>query len=132
MTLQRIDELPANWSAGIAMGTSFEVGGGNYLGVIATANISNSWRNRNVRSQQANTDLSTLTDDFTTFVTDNNVLVNGLLSFGLDIGEHTIRWTNLYIRDTLKTARLSQGTEFDKGATGFDFISRTPPGSNAS
>lgn len=124
VTLQRIDELPAKWSAGIAMGTSFEVGGGNYLGVIATANISNSWRNRNVRSQQANTDLSTLTDDFTTFVTDNNVLVNGLLSFGLDIGEHTIRWTNLYIRDTLKTARLSQGTEFDKGATGFDFINQ--------
>ena len=121
VTLQRMDELPANWSFGVTAGTSFEIGGGNYLGVIATANISNSWRNRNVRSQAANTDLTELTDDFTTFITDNNVLVNGMLSFGLDIGEHTIRWTNLYIRDTLKTARLEQGTQFDKGATGFDF-----------
>lgn len=121
VTLQRIDELPANFSAGIALGTSFEVGGGNYLGVIATANISNTWRNRTVISQQANTDLSVLTDDFSTFITDNNLLVNGLVSFGLDVGEHTIRWTNLYIRDTLKTARLAQGTQFEKGDTGFDF-----------
>ena len=39
-----------------------------------------------------------------------------MLSFGLDFGENTIRWTNLYIRDTLKTARLSEGFDVTLGS----------------
>lgn len=124
VTLQKISDLPANFSASITGGTSVELGDGTVLGVIATASIKNEWRNRNVRQQAANTDLSVITDDFTNFITDNNVLVNGLLGFGLDFGEHTIRWTNLYIRDTLKTARLEQGTRFELGETGFDFANQ--------
>lgn len=124
VTVQKNNALPANFAASITGGTSFEVGDGDYLGVIATASIKNSWRNRSVHSQQANTDLSVVTDDFTNFITDNNILVNALLGFGLDIGEHQIRWTNLYIRDTLKTARLEQGTSFQLGETGFDFVNQ--------
>ncbi len=124
VTLQRSDTLPANFSASITGGTSIELGGDNYLGIIATASIKNNWRNRNVRSQFATPDLATVTEDFTTFITDNNVLVNGLLSFGLDLGPHTLRWTNLYIRDTLKTARLEQGTNFIFGENGFDFANQ--------
>ncbi|MEL7447368.1 MAG: TonB-dependent receptor plug domain-containing protein, partial [Pseudomonadota bacterium] len=121
VTLQKNDSLPANFSASITGGAAFELGGENYLGVIATASIKNNWRNRTVRSQFATPDLSLVTEDFSTFITDNNVLVNGLLSFGLDLGPHTIRWTNLYIRDTLKTARLEEGTNIELGDTGFDF-----------
>ncbi|MFZ9395577.1 MAG: TonB-dependent receptor domain-containing protein [Erythrobacter sp.] len=124
VTLQKNDVLPANFSGSITGGTSFEVGDDAYLGIIATASIKNNWRNRSVRSQQANTDLSVLTEDFNTFITDNNVLVNGLLGVGLDFGEHTIRWTNLYIRDTLKTARLELGTKFELGESGFDFANQ--------
>ncbi len=124
VTLQRDNNLPANFSGSITGGTSFEVGDGTYLGILATASIKNGWRNRNVRSQQATTDLSLVTEDFTTFITDNNVLVNGLLGIGLDFGENTIRWTNLYIRDTLKTARLGLGTNFELGETGFDFANQ--------
>ncbi|OGS52557.1 MAG: TonB-dependent receptor, partial [Erythrobacter sp. RIFCSPHIGHO2_12_FULL_63_10] len=124
VTLQKISDLPANFSASVTGGTSVELGGGTVLGVIATASIKNEWRNRSVRRQAANTDLSVITDDFTNFITDNNVLVNGLLGFGLDFGEHTIRWTNLYIRDTLKTARLEEGTRFELGETGFDFANQ--------
>ena len=124
VTLQKDNTLPANFSGSITGGTSFEVGDGTYLGILATASIKNNWRNRNVRSQQASTDLATITDDFTTFITDNNILVNGLLGVGLDFGENTIRWTNLYIRDTLKTARLAQGTSFELGETGFDFANQ--------
>ncbi|MBA4164290.1 MAG: TonB-dependent receptor [Erythrobacter sp.] len=124
VTLQKISDLPANFSASITGGTSVEIGDGTVLGVIATASLKNEWRNRNVRQQAANTDLSVITDDFTNFITDNNVLLNGLLGFGLDFGEHTIRWTNLYIRDTLKTARLEQGTRFELGETGFDFANQ--------
>ncbi|KUO51691.1 MAG: TonB-dependent receptor [Sphingomonadales bacterium BRH_c42] len=124
VTLQKISDLPANFSASITGGTSVELGDDMVLGVIATASLKNEWRNRSVRQQAANTDLSVITDDFTNFITDNNVLLNGLLGFGLDFGEHTIRWTNLYIRDTLKTARLAQGTRFELGETGFDFANQ--------
>ncbi|MXO85920.1 TonB-dependent receptor [Altererythrobacter aurantiacus] len=124
VTVQRIGELPVNFSASLTGGTSVEVGDGAYLGIIATASLKNEWRNRNVRSQEANTDLSELSSDFTTFITDNNVLFNALLGFGLEVDEHRFRWTNLYIRDTLKTARLGRGTRFQLGETGFDFINQ--------
>jgi outer membrane receptor protein involved in Fe transport len=121
VTLQKNDKLPANFSASLAGGISAELGGDNYLGVIATVGIKNEWRNRSVRTQGPNSDLTAVFQDFNTFITDNSVLVNGLLGVGLDLGEHTIRWTNLYIRDTLKTARLSTGTDVLEGFTGFDF-----------
>ena len=41
--------------------------------------------------------------------TDNRIIVNGLLGLGAEFGEHQIRWTNLYIRDTLKQGRLAAG-----------------------
>ena len=123
VTLQRNDELPINFSANITGGGSLEVGDGNYLGIIATAGITNTWRNRSVISQQfGDAEAGDIIFDSNTFITDNKVLVNGLIGIGLDIGEHTIRWTNLYIRDTLKTARFAQGTDFfTDRVTGFDF-----------
>jgi outer membrane receptor protein involved in Fe transport len=123
VTLQKNDVLPANFSASITGGGSFEIGDGNYLGIIATAGITNSWRNRNVTSQQfGDAEAGQILFDSQNFITDNKVLVNGLIGLGLDIGEHTIRWTNLYIRDTLKTARLATGTDaFTDVARPFDF-----------
>ncbi len=124
VTLQRNDSLPINFSANITGGTSFEVGDGNYLGLVATAGISNDWRNRSVLSQQGNADLSTLFGSSNTFITDNNVLVNALIGVGLDIGDHTIRWTNLYIRDTLKTARLTDRVDNIIGANPVNFATQ--------
>ncbi len=123
VTLQKNDNLPVNFSANITGGASFEIGDGNYLGLIATAGITNSWRNRSVISQQfGDAEAGDIIFDSNTFITDNKVLVNGLIGIGLDIGEHTIRWTNLYIRDTLKTARLATGTDsFTDVARPFDF-----------
>lgn len=123
VTLQKNNELPANFSGNLTGGTSFEIGDGNYLGVIATIGITNSWRNRSVISQQfGNAEAGQIIFDSNTFVTDNKVLVNGLVGFGLDIGEHTIRWTNLFIRDTLKTARLARGVDaFTDVSRPFDF-----------
>jgi outer membrane receptor protein involved in Fe transport len=123
VTLQKNNHLPANFSATITGGTNFEIGDGNYLGLIATAGITNSWRNRSVISQRfGDAEAGDIIFDSNTFITDNKVLVNGLLGLGLDIGEHTIRWTNLYIRDTLKTARLAKGIDFfTDPINGFDF-----------
>lgn len=109
--LQRIGDLPANWSAGLTGGTATDVGADGRLGVIATASISNKWRTRDITSQTAFADLS-LDTDFRDLITDNRILVNGLIGMGFEIGDHVIRWTNLFIRDTVKQAGLSQGTDF--------------------
>lgn len=110
--LQQNDHIPVNWSAGITGGTTIALPNGE-LGIIATAGISNKWRTRDTLQQTSvNDDLSG--DPQTSYnrvITDNRVVVNGLLGFGLELGDHKIRWTNLYIRDTLKQARLALGTD---------------------
>ncbi|MGB7407961.1 MAG: TonB-dependent receptor [Pontixanthobacter sp.] len=109
---QDIQRLPFNFSGGLTAGDAIDFGDSGRFGVIATASISNKWRNRSIISQTAvNADLD-LDTDFRDFVTDNRVLVNGLLGLGLELDDHQIRWTNLYIRDTLKQTRLSTGTDF--------------------
>jgi len=122
VTVQRIGNLRPNFSASITGGFSAELGGDTYLGVVATVGLSNKYRNRSVLSQVGSSDLTELFETSTTFITDNNVLMNALLGIGLDIGEHTVRWTNLYIRDSLKTARLGERTDFLLGVNGFDYI----------
>jgi len=117
VVLQKVGNLPANFSGSITAGTGFDVGSDGRLGIIATAAISNKWRNRDITSQSAvNSDLD-LDSDFRDFTTDNRILVNGLLGFGLEIGDHKFRFTNLYIRDTLKQSSLSIGTDFQNDFT---------------
>ncbi|RYD42586.1 MAG: TonB-dependent receptor, partial [Sphingomonadales bacterium] len=110
--LQQNDHIPINWSAGITGGTTIPFANGE-LGIIATAGISNKWRTRDTLQQTSlNQDLSG--DPQTSYnrvITDNRIVVNGLLGFGLEIGDHKFRWTNLYIRDTLKQSRLGLGTD---------------------
>ena len=124
IVLQKIGDIPANWSAGLTGGTSLDVGSDGKLGVIATASINSKWRTRDIISQAGQTDL-TLLSDARDFVTDNRLLVNALVGFGLELGDHQFRWTNLFIRDTLKQARLSQGNivqdndDFQQQSTGF-------------
>jgi len=124
VTLQRTENLAPNFSGSLTGGLSFDLGGDTYLGIIATAGIKNGRRNRSVLTQQGSLDLSQVLQQQETFITDETTLVNGLLSFGLDFGDNTIRWTNLYIRDTLKTARLEEGFDIFPGLTGFDFINQ--------
>ena len=121
VTLQRVSRQRANLSGSVTGGLTFDIGDDTFLGIIATAGIKNNLRNRRVLSQSGSGDLTQVFQQQETFITDENVLVNGLLSFGLDFGENTIRWTNLFIRDTLKTARLAEGFDIFPGVTGFDF-----------
>ena len=53
--------------------------------------------------------------DFRTVLTDNRVIVNGLLGLGAEFGDQKIRFTNLYIHDTLKQARLAKGSTSNIG-----------------
>lgn len=108
-TVTKDGNLPPNFSGSLTAGTSFELGEDATLGLIATVSLKNSWKNRSVHSESANSDLTQVTDEWQTFITDNRMLFNALFGVGLDIGDHTLRWTNLYIRDTLKQARLGVG-----------------------
>ena len=110
--MQKIGDLPANYSAGLTAGTAFDVGSDGRLGIIATASISNKWRNRFITKQTAVNEALELDTDFREFATDNRVLVNGLLGFGYEFGEHKLRFTNVYIHDTLKRASLEEGIDF--------------------
>jgi len=121
VTLQKVPKQRPNFSGTLTGGTSVDISGDATLGVVATASIRNRLRNRSVHSQTANADFTEIFEDSNTFITDENVLVNALLGVGLDIGEHTFRWTNLYIRDSLKTARLESATNALAGTNGFDF-----------
>jgi hypothetical protein len=106
--LQSTDELPVNWSGGITAGTSVDVFADGRFGVIATASLSNKYRNRYITRQAAlNGDLD-LDQTGNQFQTDQRMLANVMLGFGLEVGEHRFRLTNLYIRDSLKRASLAQ------------------------
>lgn len=107
--VQRISDLDPNYSATISGGTSFDLGGST-LGLIATAGYSNRWIVRDQRQQNSITsNLSAVNSDFQRVTTDNRIVANALLGVGLEFGENKIRWTNLYIRDTLKHTRLGVG-----------------------
>src|SRR3546814_9753795 len=80
--------IPVNWSAGVTGGTTIQLPDGE-LGIIATAGISNKWRTRETLQQTSlETDLSGEPQtNFNRVVTDNRIVVNGLLGFRSE--EHT-------------------------------------------
>jgi len=118
--VQSNHNMPVNGSVSASAGTSFDVGDAT-VGVIATAGWSSKWRTRDIIQQSAaSLDLSDLGSDFRRVVTENRVVVNGLLGVAVELGDQKLRWTNLYIRDTLKQARLGQGKIAASG--NFDFL----------
>ena len=115
-------------------GKSFDVGSST-LGVIFAAGYSNKWSTRDARQQSSlSSDLSTLKSNFQRVTTDNRIVVNGLLGLGLEFGSNKIRWTNLYIRDTIKQSRLGlgnrQATDHPVHAAGYGLV-RTPADQHA-
>ncbi len=128
--LRKNGNIPANFSADVTGGSTFDLANGE-MGFIAAAGYSSTWRTRDIR-QQFSTDpnLAVLNRDNKTVITENRVIVNGLLGVGAEFGEHKIRWTNLYIRDTVKQGRLSVG--YNDSITGAEPIANpdflgTPP-----
>ncbi len=109
--VQKNTNIPANTSATITAGTSWDVGSDSTLGVIANFGYKNTWRTRDVIQQtSASQDLTQKELDFERVITDDRIVVNGLLGIGFEFGNNKLRWTNLYIRDTLKQARIGIGT----------------------
>ncbi|MCH5376111.1 MAG: TonB-dependent receptor plug domain-containing protein, partial [Planctomycetes bacterium] len=119
-TLQIIGDQRPNFSGGITAGTSLDVGDDGILGLVITGSLSNSLRNREITRQEAGNTLTSYSRDESAFVTDNRILANALFSAGLEIGDHVFRWTNLFIRDTVKQASLAE--YFDSDVPEADFL----------
>ncbi len=72
----------------------------------------------------------TLRNDYRTLLTDNRIVANALVGLGYEFGNNTVRWTNVYIHDTLKQGadRRPRSTTTPAACVS----SRTPTGSSAS
>ena len=107
--VQRDDNLPINFSGSFSAGTYLDIGD-TRLGVIATAGYSNAWKTQDITQQRPlSNSAAQLESSFQNVVTDNRVVANALLGLGLEWGDNQIRWTNVYIHDTVKRAGLSLG-----------------------
>jgi outer membrane receptor protein involved in Fe transport len=118
--IQRNFDIPADFSLSASAGTSFDVGDSR-IGVIATAGWDNGWRTKGGLQQLAagvslveGKEVLLPDQDFRFLSTENRVVVNGLLGVGAEIGDHVLRWTGLFIRDTLKEARIQDGTDNER------------------
>ncbi|HEX8306944.1 MAG TPA: TonB-dependent receptor [Allosphingosinicella sp.] len=108
--LQRVPNIAPNLGGNISGGTAFDLLGAR-IGLLAAAGYSNSWRTRD-SIQQISLDpelAGTPQSSFRRVTTDNRILVNAMLGLGAEIGKHKLRWTNLFIHDTLKQGRLAAG-----------------------
>jgi outer membrane receptor protein involved in Fe transport len=116
--VQRNNDIPVNGSFELSAGTSIDVGS-DRLGIIASFGWDNSWQTRG-GMQQLTTGISSDAsgnlgvfpeEDYRFLSTENRIIVSGLLGFGYEFGKHKLRWTNLYIRDTSKEARIQDGVD---------------------
>ena len=120
VVVQTDRHIQPDFSASLAGGASFDVSDTVRLGLIATAGYSNKWTTRDsIQQNSLSPDLADLDSNFERVSTSNRIVVNGLIGLGAEIGESKFRWTNLYIRDTLKNTRLGFG---QRGGNAADFM----------
>lgn len=126
--VQKASKTWPNFSGSFSGGKTFEVGGDAELGVIFGGGYSNKWLTRDITQQSSSSaDLNSIESDFRQVSTDERILVNGLFGLGLEFGTNKLRWTNVYIHDTVKKAALALGqrpaqngeTDFLQQRTGF-------------
>lgn len=119
--IQVKNKIPANFSADISAGRSFDLGD-KRLGLVAIAGFENSWRSREGIQQQGLEQRGVLEPrtSYNFNNTSNNVTVNGLVGLGLEWGDHEIKWTNLYVHNTTKSARQRAGEDYAAGQNVLD------------
>lgn len=108
--LQRVNNIAPNLGGNISGGTVFDLLGAR-IGILGAVGYSNTWRTRDAIQQiSVDPELAGIPQSsFRRVTTDNRILANAMLGFGAEIGKHKLRWTNLFIRDTLKQGRLAAG-----------------------
>ena len=130
--VQKMDESPGNFSGSITGGDAWLIGD-SQLGFVATAGYSNKWRTRdNLEQTPGSPDLSSANKDYHSVETGNRLITNALLGIGYEFGDgNSLRWTNVYVHDTLKRTSLAEG-KWNVTYTGADFLEQGPPSTSAS
>lgn len=117
-------DAPVNTEFNAAYGKPFKVGGAN-VGLFLVGNFTSDWENRKGKRQsgrlsglEEDSPLE-LRDDFDLFGTQLDTRWSGLGSLGVDwsdgIGEHTLKFTKLYIKSTTKENRRISGFSDTEG-----------------
>lgn len=110
LNLLQVIEPELNGSFDLSAGTSADTEFGR-VGVVAVLGYDNSWQTREGKQQVGQVDGGVLRPiaDYDFNSTQQNIDINALLGFGLDAGDHEIQFTNLFVRSTIKEARIRQG-----------------------
>jgi outer membrane receptor protein involved in Fe transport len=125
--VQRLNSAPFNYSANVSAGDAWLVGDSDSrIGLIGTAGFSNGWRTRDILEQTPGSfDLSFIDHDYQRVSTDNRAVTNGMLGLSYEFGAGSkLRWTNLYVHDTLKRTSLAMGHE-NSQRLGADFLEQS-------
>ncbi len=109
--LQATDSVDPDFNAEISMGNAFDVGGSARLGLVATAAMKNSWRTQlGIQQDGAVEDgVMTVQSDYEFMSTTNNATVNGLFGAAVDWDGHRVGLMTMYVHDTDKETRSSEG-----------------------
>ncbi|OQW79080.1 MAG: TonB-dependent receptor [Proteobacteria bacterium ST_bin14] len=110
--LQSNSQIPVNFNGEASFGHVVDIGSSR-LGIVGSASLSNNFKTRQTRQQDAIDLTGVARQDFNTVITDNRVVVNALIGLGFEFDAHKLRVTNVYIHDTNKQARGSTATIFN-------------------
>lgn len=116
--IQSNDTIPADMSVSFTAGNSWDIGE-DRLGMIASLGWKNGWETQGGLQQTAagisqleNGELGLRGDqDFRFLSTENRIVANGLFGLGYEFGEQKLRWTNVFVRDSLKESRIQSGLD---------------------
>jgi TonB-dependent receptor len=116
LRLMQRETTPVNFGFDLAGGLSSDSSIGT-LGLIAVAGYSNSWSTRNGFQEEGQFSGDVLVPVTTKAFesNQNDVQLNFLGGLSLTNGDHELKWTNFYVRNTTKEARISAGPDFDAG-----------------
>lgn len=116
--IQRNFSIQPNFGFDLAAGHTWDVGDIRF-GVVANLGWKNNWQTKNGLQQNSTTFIPAsaqgtatlgINQNYEFLATENRAVINGLLGFGMEFGEHRIRINNVYVHDTIKEARLQDGT----------------------
>ncbi len=116
--IQRNPNIPADFDVGLSAGNSWDVGEDRF-GIVVAGGWEQNWRTRGgiqqvafgVTIQPGGEPGLNADQDYRFLSTDMNVQVSGLLGLSYEFGDHKIRQTNLFVRDSLKEARIVKGLD---------------------
>jgi hypothetical protein len=108
--LQSTNDVSINGSFDVSGGTSWTFDWGN-VGVVGVFGYDSSWSTRRAVQQEGVVSLDELSvqEDLFSNSTQNDVVLNALTQFAVELDNHTFRWTNFWVRNVTKEARSVSG-----------------------